>query len=465
MTWVTTVAEAFVSLLNSETTDPALCDIYARALMDELTRRDGTSLYAEALSKLAPVAVRLSQEDAPAAGSLSGYIAARSGTLGLDEQIRVHATITTGTCYTDPIRGERQFDQLLNWVESLLAQKIRVQASTMAAMIVQLDAASGPLGDRITRLVERVQRLVNGYAKGDDAIVVRGALCLIETQHDCQAARHAMERLLPEVEALAAAQPGALYLTRMIADLIGRRAGDNEPQARAADSLARAVVRCAHRCPAEASQVLEQVIGRAVGIRNKGDRAQALIDIFSKLADGPSGWPPLMESVLSSALQRAQLDAELAHPVFEASIAALCDKGDTDGAERLANQADSAQLIEDLLVTVRAARERLALGKLSSFEREFNGTGDHGLALAVLHSVKVENDSANVLQFLADALVFEQWGTARVRLLSDFLPSAAAPLRKLNGTGEIGRLISEVAAFDSAFVTAAQIIGQGSAKT
>jgi len=47
----------------------------------------------------------------------------------------------------------------------------------------------------------------------------------------------------------------------------------------------------------------------------------------------------------------------------------------------------------------------------------------------------------------------------RVRLLSEFLPQFAAPLRTLHGTGAIGHLLSEVERFDQLFVDAARLVG------
>ena len=73
----------------------------------------------------------------------------------------------------------------------------------------------------------------------------------------------------------------------------------------------------------------------------------------------------------------------------------------------------------------------------------------------------MENDTENLLKGLGEVLVFEQSAIERVRLLSDFLPQFAAPLRTLRGTSEIGRLIDAVGLFDDAFVEAARIVGHG----
>ncbi|HRD91749.1 MAG TPA: hypothetical protein PK201_01375, partial [Accumulibacter sp.] len=180
------------------------------------------------------------------------------------------------------------------------------------------------------------------------------------------------------------------------------------------------------------------------------------------LQGGPAGWPPLLEATLSTALASVRLDdPELRRAVFAAGVGVLCAADDPDAAERLARRTTEASLLDELLAQVAGERERLTLGELSLFERAFVAIGNGQLANAVLHSVKVENDSANILGLLAEALLAEQWGGERERLLAEFLPQFAAPLRALHGSSEIARLIAEIEAVDSAFIEAARIVGEG----
>jgi hypothetical protein len=135
----------------------------------------------------------------------------------------------------------------------------------------------------------------------------------------------------------------------------------------------------------------------------------------------------------------------------------MCAAGDPNLAERLARQAVDAPMVQSLLEHVTAQRERLTLGELSAFERAFIDISDDDLAYAVLRSVKVDNESEQLLSGLGDALAFEETAIERWRLLSTFLPLCAAPLRTLNGTSAIG----EIGHFDQAFEDAAHIVGQG----
>ena len=139
----------------------------------------------------------------------------------------------------------------------------------------------------------------------------------------------------------------------------------------------------------------------------------------------------------------------------------MCAAGDLDAAERLTRQVADASLMESLVEQVTAQREQLTLGELSVFERALVGIDSGELAYAVLHSVKVDNESEQVLKQLGDALVFEESATERVRLLSSFLPQFAAPLRTLHGTDALGRVIDDVEHLDRAFVEAAHIVGHG----
>ena len=367
ISWVTVVAKTVASLVLSGTIDPVRRDAYASALLMELKAREGAGLYGDALREVAPTVVRLARDASPVAGALGDFLVEQIATLPVDDQIVIYATISAGACHVDPDSGALQYRKLIEWIEALQARGEELPASTVAEAIVELASAAAPLGARLAPLTERVAALADGFEGADDAVTVRGALSPIAAQNDCQAARAAMEHLVPSIAALAEAPPSALYITRMFADLVGRRAGANEIQARAASSLAKAVVRCAHPCPVEAARVIEQVINQALAIRSEVDRAQALIDIFGSLGQGPAAWPRRLESALSAALRRAQLgDARLERSVFAAAVEAMCAADDPDAAERLARQADDAPMVEELLTEVAAERERLALGELSN---------------------------------------------------------------------------------------------------
>ena len=459
---VANVASTLAFLATSSTSDAVQRDTYIKALLDELSEREGATFYSDALGEVAPAVVQLAREAAPLASTLAGYIFGQIEKLYLEDGIRIYATLIAGICYVDADHGAQLYGSLLDGIGAMRSKGQQITAATIAGVFTDLASAAIPIGDRLTPLALKAETLANEFKEGEEAITIHGAVCLITAQRDCNAAREGLEQLVPTIAALAEAPPPARYLARMVADMFGRRAGDNEPQAKAAASLAEAVVRCAHHCPAEAAQVLQQVIDQTLAIRSDDDRAQALIDIFEKLKSGPAEWSPLIEVSLSSALKRAQLsDASLNGAIFAAAVDAMCAADDHDAAERLAHQAADPSVLEYLLEQINSDRERLAIGELSTFERAFVGIGDGKLAYAVLHSIKQENGSEELLAFFGDTLVFQQGGTERQRLLSEFLPQCTAPLKTLHGTKEIGRLISEVERFDHAFKEAAQIIGQG----
>jgi hypothetical protein len=462
MFWVTAVAETVVPLVMSDAIELERRAIYTRMLIEQLKAREGASLFGDALRMVAPMVIRLAREGAPIAATLGDYLTEQVPTLSIDEQITIYATISAGASHIDPDRGEREYRKVLERVEVLHTAGQKIFASTVAEVIVQLASAAVPLGERLEQLARRAAALATGFKEGVDIIAVRGALCLIAAQTDCQEARAAMERLVPTIAAVAEVRHPALSIWRMLADVTGRRVGPNQPQVDAASLLAKAVVRCAYPCPVEAARVLEQVIDETFAIRSEIDRAQALIDIFEALKQGPATWQGSLESVLSTTLRRVQFDdARLRRSVFEAAVGAMCAAGDPNVAERLARQAVDAPMVQSLLEHVTAQRERLTLGELSVFERAFVGIRDGDLAYAVLRSVKVDDESEQLLKGLGDALAFEETAIERGRLLSTFLPLFAAPLRTLHGTSAIGRVIDEVGNLDQAFEDAAHIVGQG----
>ncbi|HRF03614.1 toll/interleukin-1 receptor domain-containing protein [Accumulibacter sp.] len=462
MSWVSSLASSMVVLIESVAAEAGQRDACTQALMAELQAREGASLYGDALRMVAPLVVSLAREGAPAAGPLGQFLADRIGSLPIEEQIDILANLSAALCHTDADQAAKQYERLLDWFGALRAHGYEIRANTLARVIGQLAAAADLLGDHLPPLAEKLRELAGRYADPQDAITLGGALCLLEVSRGCQALGAALGRLLPAVAALANKAPPALYISRMFADIVGRQVGSNEPQAKAATALAEAVVRCARPCPDEAARVMEACLEQALAIDNKGDRAQALIDICGKLAAGPRGWPQRLEASLAAALTKTQLaDPEGLPAVLAAAVDAMCAADDPDTAERLARQATDPALLETLLANIATERERLTLGELSLFERAFVGIGDGQLASAVLHSVKVENDGANILKFLAETLVTEQWGSERGRLLCEFLPQFAAPLRALHGSSEIGRLVAEVERLDRAFLEAAGIVGEG----
>jgi hypothetical protein len=462
MTWVSSLASSMIFLVESSAADAIRRDACTQALMAELKAREGASLYGDALRTVAPLVVNLAREGAPIAGALGQFLVDRIGSLQIAEQIDVLANVSAALCHTDADQAADQYQRLLDWFGALRAHGYEIRADALARVIVQLAAAADSLGDRLPPLADKLREFADGFAEGEDMISIGGALCLLEVPRGCQALGAALEGLLPAVAALADKAPPALYISRMFADIVGRQVGSNEPQAKAVTALAEAVVRCAHPCPDEAARVLDACLEQALAIANKGDRAQALVDICGKLAAGPRGWPQRLEVSLAAALAKTQLaDPEGLPAVLAAAVDAMCAADDPDSAERLARQAKDPALLETLLANIATERERLTLGELSLFERAFVGIGNGQLASAVLHSVKMESDSANILKFLAETLVTEQWGSERGRLLSEFLPQFAAPLRALHGSSEIGRLIAEVERLDRAFLEAAGIVGEG----
>ncbi|WP_300335205.1 toll/interleukin-1 receptor domain-containing protein [Accumulibacter sp.] len=462
MTWVSNFAESMVLVLEAQPADAARRDVWVQALVDELEQRQGASLYGDALRAVAPLLRTLARQGEPAAARLGQFVGQRLGELRVDEQIDILATLSASLCHSDVEQAAIQYQRLLEWFDALGGHGYAISARAFAGVIAQLAEVADALGDRLPPLADRLRALAGRFADAHDAIVVRGALCLLDGAQGCQAGRAALEALLPAVAARADTRPQALYISRMVADIVGRQAGSNEPQARAATALAEAVVRYARHCPAEAAGLVAACLEQALAIVNDGDRAQALIDICGTLQGGPAGWPPLLEATLSTALAGVRLDdPELRRAVFAAGVGVLCAADDPDAAERLARRTTEASLLDELLAQVAGERERLTLGELSLFERAFVAIGNGQLANAVLHSVKVENDSANILRLLAEALLAEQWGGERERLLAEFLPQFAAPLRALHGSSEIARLIAEIEAVDSAFIEAARIVGEG----
>jgi hypothetical protein len=461
MTWVTTVARTMVPLILSESNTPPLRETYVEALFAELGRREGSALFQDALKDLAPVVVRLSRDGVPLGGTLGDYLVEKSQSLPVDRQLTIYGTITAGICHVDADLGAAQFGRLFDWIQSMRTAGVEIAARALSDVIRSLASAAAPLASRLPPLVERAGAISGGFEPGEDTATVNGALCEAVAAMDCDAARTALDDLVAAIAAQTETPPRALYLARMFADLVQRRAGPNEAQARTARAVAIASIRCARRCPTLAATVLERVVAEALAIRSEIDRGQALVDILRSLGEAQPEWTRNLEPTVSALPARAQLrDERLQRALLEAAVEAMTDAGDFDGAERLAAGANDEVTRDDLLAGVRRRRDRQALGDLTEFERAFVSNDDPDLAYSVLGSVKVEQQSAELLEEMTGLLVAQQVSIERVSLLSTLLPQTAAPMRALSGSSGIARLIDEVERLDRAFLDAARLIGE-----
>ncbi|MBK6873950.1 MAG: toll/interleukin-1 receptor domain-containing protein [Kineosporiaceae bacterium] len=463
MTWVTTVSAATAALVQSDDVAAADRSRCALALLEELSARRGAPLYGEALRTAAPLVARVAPDDPVLADQLAQLLLAGTDDVpGGDERLMVATTVAAGLVGVEVDRGARALAGVLGWIRALQAQGFRPSVHTVELVADQLASVVGALGERSTPLEEELAAVVDVVGADDvvDSFTARAAQCRVLAQHDITATLVTLERMVPEIADLAEVSSPALYLTRMIADLTGRRVGANEVQARAVRVLADTTARCAHRSADEAFRVLELIVDQAVSILSPLDRAQALVAVSSSLPLGPAAWSPRWPDLVIGALQRASFeDPGLRSTVLEAGVEALCAVADPETAERLAEREEDEVALDLLRNQVMIARERAELGRLTVFEEACVAGGNGQLAGAVLHSVRVEDDADGVLRALSELLVHEQTGVRRARLLSDFVPAVAAPLFALGGTPALDQIIIEIERFDRAFVDAAWLIG------
>ena len=106
------------------------------------------------------------------------------------------------------------------------------------------------------------------------------------------------------------------------------------------------------------------------------------------------------------------------------------------------------------------AEERVSLGTLSIFDEAFANLGNTSLAFAVLHTVRVDKEGAEILQYLAESLADNSFTSERGRLLSEFVPLLAAPLQERGGATAIAALADEIEAFDTHFRNAVRRIDE-----
>jgi hypothetical protein len=464
MMWVTAVVRTMVPLILSESIDSGRRDMYVEALFAELRRREGAALFHDALKDLTPVVAWLSRDRAPIGRALADYLVEKSQTLPVDRQLAIYGTITAGICHADADLGAAQFGRLFDWIESMRTAGVEIGAPAIGSVIQSLAAAAAPLAGRLPSLVEVARAITEGFEPGEDAITVSGALCEAVAQVDCDAAHAALAALVPAIAAQAETAPRAFYLARMIADLVQRRTGTNEAQARTARALAAAAVRCARACPSMAAAVLERVVVETLAIRSEIDRGQALVDILRSLGEAPPEWTQRLKPTVSRLPARAQLqDERLRSALLEAAVEVMAAAGDFGGAELIAAGARDDAVRQELMEGLERQRRRQGLGELDAFERAFVASDDPDLAYAVLESVKVEEQNVELLAGLVEMLVAQPASIERVRLLSTLLPQVTAPMRALSGPGGIAELIGEVERLDRAYLDAARIVGESAA--
>ena len=103
----------------------------------------------------------------------------------------------------------------------------------------------------------------------------------------------------------------------------------------------------------------------------------------------------------------------------------------------------------------------MELGTLSPFERAFVKAHNPGLCYAALHSVRVVNETEELLTLLANKLSRDdRVPIMRFRLIDIFVRTMIAPARALGGTALISSIIRGVEDFDQRFLQAASLIAQ-----
>ena len=85
---------------------------------------------------------------------------------------------------------------------------------------------------------------------------------------------------------------------------------------------------------------------------------------------------------------------------------------------------------------------------------------DEEVIYSVLYAVRVNNEAAEIEEFLGTVFVDVQLSLQRYRLLSEFVPLLTVFPHHEDGAAAIATLVDEVESFDHSFIDAARMVEQ-----
>ncbi len=460
MKWISATAECLTFLMTRCGNDADAIDDYATGLLDTLRAGRHRSLYSDAIVTAAKNQPALMRQRLGAAAVIDEYLLNQSVELSVDHFVRCRAALAASVTPLDPERGAQRFLELVGRVEGALEAGYEISAAVIGEIYRQLASVAGDLDSAVLNALDPLEARFEEDAKDRFEISCTRAELLAAV--DCEAAAGQLSALVGGLDTFRNAPPQALYLSRMIADFTGRRVGPRMQLVDAANKLGWSLGQCASRCPEPSMQLLGNLLDEILTIDDSPeDLAQALANTCNHCAAVPEALGSSVAALMDRVIDVARaLPAELVEHVISAAIQALIGLGQIAEARSALDKLGEQPWREQFDHRVDIAQERLALGTPSTFDEAFANLVNRDLAVVVLHAVRVDKESAEIVHYLGDSFAEDRFASERGRLLGQFVPLLAAPLLETGASAAIAALAEEIEAFDSHFHEAARRIGE-----
>ncbi len=461
MKWITSTLDCLTHLISCcEQDDAVSVDLYAEHILETLRKGSHRSLFADAVITAAMQQRFLMRHRSEAALALDDYLNQMSTTLSWNDFVRIRSALAASYAPVDARTSAERFRELIFHNKRALENGIKISADAVARIYREVAGVADQLAPAIRTACEPLDPY---FEDPGDLLRIHGALAELTAAFDCPEAAKRLADLMGALDRFREMPPGAIYLSKMLADFTGRKVGPRMEFVRAINTIGANVTSCAAYCPEVARRYLADLHGEILTIDDSpNDLAQGLVDLCHRFTSLDRKLVAWVAPVLMQVVEQAKtLPDDLLEYVMTAAVQAMLALEKIDMARTVVDELGDHPWKGNLSGRIDIAKERLALGELSVFDEAFVNLRNSELAVAVLHSIEIDKEDQEINDFLCDWFASEELAFERGRLLSEFVPMMAAPLRAIGGTNAIGALVDAIESFDHHFQNAARWIDQG----
>ncbi|MHA2229859.1 MAG: hypothetical protein ACXABL_11685 [Candidatus Thorarchaeota archaeon] len=460
--WEMNKIEAYTAMIAATpSTDQTTLTKYGERVIRVLRDAQEKSLFDDTLLKATHTVDCLSQKGTDVAESLCDLIFEMARTLSsYDGFVNVIASESTARFRLDPNTGFNHFDHLIDLVNQLLTNGIDIYADAVKTILLNLATISRNSPRKARQRIEKTKLLFRFFPDLEDKIKLNAAYAIARAPIEIKKAAAVLREQLDIVEKLRLLPPPAPHLVLMIAQYTGRKVGPRYVQVDAARYVGEALSALANYDSEETAKLLQELLTVISKIDSPEDQTQAYVDFFEFCGKMPNSIQDRLTNVYSAVLDQVQnlRDSRLRDYALTRSTEVFCELQDSDRAQHVASLIENNDKKKAAENSIDIAQERNEIGSLSDFESMFIKGWNPDLFYAVLHSVKVSDETEAVISYLANELAGGRLPFERSRLIGEFVRSMLAPARAMGGTKMMSKIIEGIEKFDRRFIKVASWI-------
>jgi hypothetical protein len=451
MRWEMNKIETYSAMIEATpSTDQTTLAKYGEGVIRVLRAAHEKALFDDALFKATHIVDSLSQKGSDMTQPLCDLIFEMAHDLRYqDEFVRVSASESTARFRLDPNTGLEHFDYLIDKVSKWFADGSYVHAGVVGTILNNLATISSNQPRNVGKRIEKTRSLFQFFPDLEDTPTLNTAYAEAMAAIDIKKAAAVLREQLYSVERIGLLQPSAPHLQLMISQFIGRKVGPRYVQVDNYD--------------AEETVALLQELLTVIGkIDSPEDQAQALVEFFEYCRKMPDSFQEQLTNVYSNGLEQVQNlgDSKLRDHALMRVVEVFCEVQKISRAQYASGLIENDDKKKAAETSIVVTQERNEIGPLSAFESTFVDSRNNELFYAVLHSVKVSDETEAAISYLADELASGRLLVQRYRLIDEFVRSMLAPARAIGGSEMISSIIEGIEDFDRRLLEAAELISQ-----